>query len=214
MIDIGLAPGRTSILASAVHQDSAVPGTIDIAMVLGAGKRHGAATTEWAYGSSGCRFPDTHGGPTVRTYKQARTFDIPQPGGTPSRALGRRIVKACRGRGDPVDAKCFEVCERWCGGDRVVGEGRRLRTLSTGEHVAGGEPVADEHRGDGWHVDRNAARGMPGESDDLGPPWQVEHLVVRDLVHLAEIGGVQATLADRVGHGAQQIIVDEPCDPR
>lgn len=80
LIDVGLAPGLTSIIARALHQKSAVPGPIDIALVIGAGERHGDGATEWAYGLLGQRFPDTHGGSPVRNYTRPRTFDLPRMG--------------------------------------------------------------------------------------------------------------------------------------
>ena len=42
LVSVGLAPGLTNLLAAAVHE--AEPGPIDIALLLGAGERHGAAT--------------------------------------------------------------------------------------------------------------------------------------------------------------------------
>jgi NAD(P)-dependent dehydrogenase (short-subunit alcohol dehydrogenase family) len=79
LYDVGLAPGLTSILATALHE-AAAPGPIDIALIIGAGERHGPGATEWAYGLLGQFFPDTHGGPQVRNYSQPRTFDLPRMG--------------------------------------------------------------------------------------------------------------------------------------
>lgn len=80
LLDVGLAPGLTSILATALHEDSAAPGPIDIALIIGAGERHGVGATEWAYSLLGQFFPDTHGGPKVRNYSEPRTFDLPRMG--------------------------------------------------------------------------------------------------------------------------------------
>jgi len=80
LYDVGLAPGLTSILATALHDDSAAPGPIDIALIIGVGDRHGPGATEWAYGLLGQFFPDTQGGPKVRNYTRPRTFDLPRMG--------------------------------------------------------------------------------------------------------------------------------------
>ncbi|MFE7245380.1 hypothetical protein [Streptomyces sp. NPDC057580] len=80
VLSVGLAPGLTTLLAKAVH--SAAPGPVDIAVVLGAGERHGPAATAWTYRLLGRRFPDTHSGPPVRNFTHPDRFDLP--------GLGRR----------------------------------------------------------------------------------------------------------------------------
>lgn len=80
LLSVGLAPGLTTLLAAAAYADS--PGPVDIALVLGAGEKHGPAATAWSYGLIGRRFPDTGGGPPVRNYTRGRTFALP--------GLGRR----------------------------------------------------------------------------------------------------------------------------
>jgi saccharopine dehydrogenase-like NADP-dependent oxidoreductase len=80
LLSVGLAPGLTTLLATAIS--TVAPGPVDIAVVLGAGERHGAAATAWTYRLLGRRFPDTHGGRPVRNFTQPRPFDLP--------GLGRR----------------------------------------------------------------------------------------------------------------------------
>ncbi|WP_354637373.1 saccharopine dehydrogenase NADP-binding domain-containing protein [Kitasatospora camelliae] len=80
LLSVGLAPGLSGLLATAAH--TAAPGPVDLAIVLGAGERHGAAATEWSYRLLGRRFPDTRGGAPVRNYTRPEAFDVP--------ALGRR----------------------------------------------------------------------------------------------------------------------------
>jgi hypothetical protein len=74
LISVGLAPGLTNLLAVAAHETA--PGPIDLAVLLGAGERHGAAATVWTYGLLGRRFPDAGGG-SVRNFTQFRHFDLP-----------------------------------------------------------------------------------------------------------------------------------------
>jgi saccharopine dehydrogenase-like NADP-dependent oxidoreductase len=47
VLSVGLAHGLTNLLAAAVHQAAPGPAGIDIALVLGAGERHGAAGVAW-----------------------------------------------------------------------------------------------------------------------------------------------------------------------
>lgn len=75
VLSVGLAPGLTNLLAAAVHGDA--PGPIDIAVLLGAGKRHGRAATEWSYALLGSSFDDPTTGGAVRNYTQPRAFDLP-----------------------------------------------------------------------------------------------------------------------------------------
>jgi hypothetical protein len=78
LLSVGLAPGLTNLLAATVHATTAGP--IDIALVLGAGERHGPAGIAWAYSLLGRRFTDTATGIPVRNYTQPRTFDLPSRG--------------------------------------------------------------------------------------------------------------------------------------
>lgn len=80
LLSVGLAPGLTTLLAAAAYADA--PGPVDIALVLGAGEKHGPAATAWSYDLLGRRFADTHGGPLVRNYTHGREFTLP--------GLGRR----------------------------------------------------------------------------------------------------------------------------
>jgi len=74
LLSVGLAPGLTNLLAAAVH--AAAPGPVDLAVVLGAGERHGAAAVAWSYGLLGRRFRDPATGGQVRNYTQPRRFDL------------------------------------------------------------------------------------------------------------------------------------------
>jgi saccharopine dehydrogenase-like NADP-dependent oxidoreductase len=77
LVSVGLAPGLTNLLAAAVHDTE--PGPIDIALLVGAGERHGAAATAWSYGLLGKRFRDPDGR-LVRNYTRPRRFDLPGDG--------------------------------------------------------------------------------------------------------------------------------------
>ena len=77
LVSVGLAPGLTNLLAAAVHHTE--PGPIDIALLLGAGERHGAAATAWSYGLLGKRFRDPDGR-LVRNYTRPRRFGLPGDG--------------------------------------------------------------------------------------------------------------------------------------
>ncbi|MDL4813786.1 NAD-dependent epimerase/dehydratase family protein [Actinomadura opuntiae] len=76
LLSVGLAPGLTNLLAAAVHR--AAPGPIDVAVLLGAGERHGPAATEWTYRLLGRRFH--HDGAAVRNFAGSRRFDLPGHG--------------------------------------------------------------------------------------------------------------------------------------
>ncbi|MBW8485679.1 saccharopine dehydrogenase [Actinomadura parmotrematis] len=78
LLGVGLAPGLTNLLAADVHR--AAPGPVDVAVLLGAGDRHGPAATDWTYRLLGRRFH--HGGDTIRNLTRPRAFDLP--------GLGRR----------------------------------------------------------------------------------------------------------------------------
>ncbi|MBF4999559.1 saccharopine dehydrogenase [Nocardia sp. BSTN01] len=73
LVDVGLAPGLTDLLAHAVHRDA--PGPIDLAVLLGAGEHHGAAATEWSYRLLGRHF-HAHG-QRVRNYTRPKSFRFP-----------------------------------------------------------------------------------------------------------------------------------------
>ena len=78
LLSVGLAPGLTNLLAAAVH--AAAPGPVDLAVLLGAGERHGAAAVAWSYGLLGRRFRDPGTGGLVRNYSQPRQLDLPGQG--------------------------------------------------------------------------------------------------------------------------------------
>lgn len=78
LVSVGLAPGLTNLLAAAVH--TVAPGPIDVALVVGAGERHGAAGVAWAYGLLGRHFRDPATGARVRNYTQPHRFDLPGSG--------------------------------------------------------------------------------------------------------------------------------------
>ncbi|MFC4374243.1 hypothetical protein ACFO5K_09000 [Nocardia halotolerans] len=73
VVEVGLAPGLTNLLAAAVYRTS--PGPIDLAVFLGAGEQHGPAAIEWSYQLLGKRFRD--GDENVRNYTQPETFLLP-----------------------------------------------------------------------------------------------------------------------------------------
>jgi hypothetical protein len=73
---VGLAPGLTNLLAAAVHEVSPA-GPIDIALLLGAGERHGGASTAWAYDLLGRGFRDPATGAVIRNYTRPRSFVLP-----------------------------------------------------------------------------------------------------------------------------------------
>lgn len=77
LLSVGLAPGLTNLLAAAVH--TTAPGPIDLAVLLGAGERHGPAAVAWSYGLLGRRFRDPATGAAVRNYTRPRRFDLPGP---------------------------------------------------------------------------------------------------------------------------------------
>lgn len=85
LLSVGLAPGLTNLLAAAVH--AAVPGPVDLALVLGEGERYGAASLSWSASLLGTSFTDPATGATVRNYTQPKTFGLP--------GLGqRRLLRA------------------------------------------------------------------------------------------------------------------------
>jgi saccharopine dehydrogenase-like NADP-dependent oxidoreductase len=75
LVNVGLAPGLTNLLAAAVHR--AAPGPIDIAVFAGAGEPHGAGGVDWIYGLLGQRFTDPGTGTRVRNYTRPNRFELP-----------------------------------------------------------------------------------------------------------------------------------------
>lgn len=86
VLSVGLAPGLTNLLAAAVHE-LAPRQSIDIAILLGAGERHGRASTTWAYNLFGSDFPDPEPGERIRNYTRPRRFELPGYG-------SRRLYRA------------------------------------------------------------------------------------------------------------------------
>ncbi|HEY0186054.1 MAG TPA: NAD-dependent epimerase/dehydratase family protein [Cellulomonas sp.] len=88
LLSVGLAPGLTNLLAHAAHRrGGGGTGPLDLAVVLGAGERHGPAATAWSLDLLGRRLPDTaHPGREVRNYTGGTGFDL--PGGR------RRLLRA------------------------------------------------------------------------------------------------------------------------
>jgi saccharopine dehydrogenase-like NADP-dependent oxidoreductase len=78
VVDVGLAPGLTNLLAAAVHE--VAPGPIDIAVVAGAAEHHGTAAQAWVYDLFGRRFADPATGRPVRNYTQPSSFELPGHG--------------------------------------------------------------------------------------------------------------------------------------
>lgn len=73
LVDVGLAPGLTNLLAVAVYHEQ--PGPIDLAVLLGAGERHGAAATDWSYRLLGGHFHED--GERIRNYSRPARFLLP-----------------------------------------------------------------------------------------------------------------------------------------
>lgn len=76
LVSVGLAPGLTNLLAAAVHEASPSD-PVDVAVVLGAGERHGDASTQWGYELLGRRFADPASGEEIRNYTRPRRFQLP-----------------------------------------------------------------------------------------------------------------------------------------
>lgn len=73
LVDVGLAPGLTNLLAHAVYAEA--PGPIDLAVLLGAGEHHGAAATDWSYRLLGGHFHED--GARIRNYSRPEKFLLP-----------------------------------------------------------------------------------------------------------------------------------------
>ncbi|MCW4351794.1 NAD-dependent epimerase/dehydratase family protein [Hoyosella sp. YIM 151337] len=77
LVSVGVAPGITNLLAAELHRRT--PGPIDIVIMLGAGKKHGAAATEWTNRLVGAHFT-TPDGTRVRNFSSSRVFRLPNHG--------------------------------------------------------------------------------------------------------------------------------------
>ncbi|WP_344973428.1 saccharopine dehydrogenase family protein [Salinactinospora qingdaonensis] len=76
LVNVGLAPGVTTLLAAALHRDRPTS-SIDVGVILGAGEAHGRAAVAWSYGLLGSDFPDPATGAAVGNLTQGRTFHLP-----------------------------------------------------------------------------------------------------------------------------------------
>lgn len=78
VVNVGLAPGLTSLLAREV---SAGPtDEVDVAIVLGVGEHHGPAAREWTARLLRRSFPSAVDGRSVRSFTEPATFDVPGRG--------------------------------------------------------------------------------------------------------------------------------------
>jgi saccharopine dehydrogenase-like NADP-dependent oxidoreductase len=75
LLSVGLAPGLTNLLAAAVY--ATTPGPIDLAVLLGAGDRHGQAALAWSYRLLGRHLTEPATGARIRNYTQPRRFTLP-----------------------------------------------------------------------------------------------------------------------------------------
>ncbi|MFI6578615.1 saccharopine dehydrogenase [Nocardiopsis sp. NPDC050513] len=80
LLNVGLAPGLTNLLAADVRPHAPAGAAIDLAVVLGAGEAHGAAGSAWAYGLLGRVFPDPDTGTPVRNFTRPSVFALPGQG--------------------------------------------------------------------------------------------------------------------------------------
>ncbi|WP_017597584.1 saccharopine dehydrogenase family protein [Nocardiopsis lucentensis] len=80
LLNVGLAPGLTNLLAADLHTRAPGDGPIDLAVVLGAGEEHGAAGAAWAFGLLGRSFPDPATRTPVRNYTRPSVFTLPGQG--------------------------------------------------------------------------------------------------------------------------------------
>lgn len=82
VLGVGLAPGLSTLMVAAVHH---VPGDdVDVAIMLGAGEKHGPAAVRWTQRLIGSRLADPPEGRTVMNLHEARTF---RTAGRPRRYL-------------------------------------------------------------------------------------------------------------------------------
>lgn len=75
LLSVGLAPGLSTLLAAFVH--AGAPGPVDLAILLGAGERHGPAAVEWTRRLLGRSAADPGTGRPVRNLTEPRTFTLP-----------------------------------------------------------------------------------------------------------------------------------------
>lgn len=192
LLSVGLAPGLTNLLAAAAHGRS--PGPIDIAVVLGAGERHGAAGTAWAYGLLGRHFPDPAGAGRVRNYTQGASFRVPGWGTrrlyradfSDQHVLTRDLgvpVRTFFGLDSRVATATLAVLTRLPGGSRAP----------QGLHLPGGDRWVALARSAGtvaWACGRRqsvatAAVAVAAARRVLGSPAGVRHL--HDVMRLADL---------------------------
>jgi hypothetical protein len=72
---VGLAPGLTTIMATALAADSS--DGVDIGLMLGAGERHGRAAVEWTVDLLGTSFTDYVSGERIRNMVRSRILEGP-----------------------------------------------------------------------------------------------------------------------------------------
>ncbi|SNT45951.1 NAD-dependent epimerase/dehydratase family protein [Rhodococcoides kyotonense] len=78
LIGVGIAPGLSGMLARDVFTTSS--SSVDVAIGLGAGEKHGAAATEWTYGLMGKKFVDPDGA-AVANFTGGKVIDFPVESG-------------------------------------------------------------------------------------------------------------------------------------
>jgi hypothetical protein len=78
LVGVGIAPGLSGMLAREVFGASST--SVDVAIGLGAGEKHGAAATDWTYGLLGQRFDDPDG-TAVKNYTAGKAIDFPAESG-------------------------------------------------------------------------------------------------------------------------------------
>lgn len=193
MLSVGLAPGLTNLLAAAVHRDA--PGAIDVAVVLGAGERHGKAGVGWTYELLGRRFVDPATGTPIRNFTRASRFRL--PGCTDTRRLLRVDFSdqhtLTRDLGVPVrthfglDSRIATLA--LAGLTRVPGG----RHAPRGLHLPGGDAWIVLARTDGrsrWATGRGQSRGTAAIAAEAaraccGAAAGVHHL--HQLISLADL---------------------------
>ena len=78
LIGVWIAPGLSGILAREIFTPTT--DSIDMAVGLGAGEKHGAAATEWTYGLLGRRFVDPDGS-SVKNFTARKSIPFPPESG-------------------------------------------------------------------------------------------------------------------------------------
>lgn len=78
VLEAGLAPGLTNLLAKRLYQDNPDTRRIDVLIEMGMGVHHGFAATEWTVKALGQTYPIKINGQwqQIRTGELSRTFDI------------------------------------------------------------------------------------------------------------------------------------------